>query len=354
MSGNRYLAAVLLAGVIGLLATLTLTGVVERPWGGGATTEARTIALSEGIFGPVGELPLYPAAAGGTPVISFQGRLTNPTTGLPVGDGDYSVTFRIYDAATAGNNLWTETQPTVAVSGGLFSVMLGSVTALTASVFDGTDRYLEVEVSGDPPMTPRLQFGYVSYAFLAEEASNAALLDGVDSGQLLRSDTSDSYTGGVLTLNTGTVLDLRNANTSGEPRFGVRLSAGGGEGSSALCYFEDGNYCGEGLTWEDPGDVFSLSDDTQVQGSLSVSGTVAMGYEQVVVPAGFHSGGFVETRTATCPAGKVVLGGGVSIDNLDSARVMRSYPSSASSWTGTAAGNDSAFAIYAICARMGP
>ncbi len=268
----------------------SLTAALPLPWGGGGS-EARAAVLEGGTFGPVGVLPAYPAAAGGTPVINFQGRLTNPATGLPVANGDYSVTFRIYDAATAGNNLWTETQATVAVSGGLFSVMLGSVTPLPTSLFSGAgSRFLETQVAADPPMTPRLQFGHVPYAFQADQAG---LAEGLQAA-----------TGATLTDN----------------------------GAGA----------------------FIANQSLQVQGALSVSGAIAMGYEQVVVPAAFHSGGFTETRTATCPAGKVVISGGVSIDNLVGARVVQSYPSSASSWTATASGSDSAFAPYAICARMAP
>ncbi len=71
----------------------------------------------------------------GTPptLINYQGLLTNPGTGAPVADGDYSITFRIFDAPTGPAQLWLETQ-TVAVSGGLFNVLLGSNVFLPPSL----------------------------------------------------------------------------------------------------------------------------------------------------------------------------------------------------------------------------
>jgi len=86
-----------------------------------------------------------------TLLISYQGRLTDDT-GEPV-NGTPSMTFTIYDAG--GVSKWTETHPSVSVNAGLFSVNLGSMTALPDSVFTGEYRYLGVAVDGDPEMTPR-------------------------------------------------------------------------------------------------------------------------------------------------------------------------------------------------------
>ena len=171
MNSARTLRFALLAAVAGFLLTAGLTGVLRLPPGlGGTPTEARTIALEGGTFGPVAEPPAIPSPGGGDPLVSFQGRLTNPGTGLPVANGSYSVTFRIFEVPTGGSAVWTETQGAVSVSGGLFNVLLGSVTPLDAGVFSSTNRYLEVQVSPDPAMSPRLQFGYVPYAFQAEQA----------------------------------------------------------------------------------------------------------------------------------------------------------------------------------------
>ena len=100
------------------------------------------------------------AGPGVPPVMSYQGELRD-ADGNPV-DGTYTMTFTIYDAATDGNALWSETQE-VEVRGGLFSVMLGSVNPLSKDIFDGSDRWLGVKVGSDPEMVPRLMFGTVPY-----------------------------------------------------------------------------------------------------------------------------------------------------------------------------------------------
>ena len=102
-------------------------------------------------------------------VINYQGTLLNPDTGFPVGDGEYTFVFSIYEAATDGVPLWQEIQ-TVSVSGGLFSVLLGSVNPLTDDLFSDSERYLGVKVGDNEEMSPRQQLTSVPYAFQAENA----------------------------------------------------------------------------------------------------------------------------------------------------------------------------------------
>lgn len=92
--------------------------------------------------------------------ISIQGTLKN-ANGTSVDDGSYSVTFKLYDDETAGNVLWTEVA-TVEVAGGIYSHNLGSVTALSPSIFAST-LYLGVKV-GSYELTPRTELTYAPYA----------------------------------------------------------------------------------------------------------------------------------------------------------------------------------------------
>jgi hypothetical protein len=67
------------------------------------------------------------------------------------------------------------------------------------------------------------------------------------------------------------------------------------------------------------------------------------------------------TATATCPAGKVLLGGGAQVTttsaNADRAVLVSSYPSSATVWTAVAVVNQGALGVgrtmtvqaYALC-----
>jgi len=104
--------------------------------------------------------------------INYQARLTNPSTGNAVADGDYTIVFSLYSTATGGTALWTETK-TVTVTGGLFSVILGESTPLSTSLLTGTT-YLGIKVGDDDEMTPRRQIVSVAYALVAQEANSLA------------------------------------------------------------------------------------------------------------------------------------------------------------------------------------
>ncbi|PWB68990.1 hypothetical protein C3F09_10745 [candidate division GN15 bacterium] len=86
-------------------------------------------------------------------ILNYQGRLTD-ASGVPVADGTRTLTFRIYHTLTGGSAVWSETA-SVQVSSGLFTANLGSVTPLDiGSLIDGA-LYLEVQVGGDTPLSPR-------------------------------------------------------------------------------------------------------------------------------------------------------------------------------------------------------
>lgn len=123
---------------------------------GGIIILAGVLGLVALLAGGVGAFPPErPMAQGGAPtLISYQGRLTDPSTGDPKPDGNYSMTFRLFSTQSGGSSIWSETQM-VSVSGGLFNVLLGSVNPLSASDFSGPDRWLEVQVEADPAMIPR-------------------------------------------------------------------------------------------------------------------------------------------------------------------------------------------------------
>jgi hypothetical protein len=87
-------------------------------------------------------------------IISFQGRLVDQTTGNPVNDGSYDLTFTLYDATSTA--LWTETQTGVTIAEGLYNVILGSVTHFGALPFN-QQLSLGIQVGSDPEMLPRYQ-----------------------------------------------------------------------------------------------------------------------------------------------------------------------------------------------------
>ncbi len=102
------------------------------------------------------------------PLISYQGRLVDPATGLPKPDGSYGMSFRLYNVDAGGGPLYTELRPNVNVVRSIFSVLLGEVAPLDSTIFNGQALFLGVTVGGDAEMTPRLRLAHAPYAIYAE------------------------------------------------------------------------------------------------------------------------------------------------------------------------------------------
>jgi hypothetical protein len=100
--------------------------------------------------------------------INYQGRLTDPVSGLPL-TGAHDLEFRLYDTASGGTPLWAETKNVSTDSVGVFSVILGSQTPI-ALIFDGP-AWLEVVVDGEP-LAPRREIVSVPYAFHAVDCDS--------------------------------------------------------------------------------------------------------------------------------------------------------------------------------------
>ncbi len=111
--------------------------------------------------------------------LSYQGVL-HDGAGSIVADGDYDITFKIYDVASGGAALWTEVQ-SVSVQGGIFSVTLGSSTAIDIG-FD-EPYWLGVTLESAPEFTPRRELTATAYSIKAKSVEaqgvvEAAIQDG--------------------------------------------------------------------------------------------------------------------------------------------------------------------------------
>lgn len=100
-----------------------------------------------------------------TPVFAqpftYQGYLKQ--SGAPV-NGAQTLTFRLYPVATGGTALRTVGPVSVSVQNGLFTVELDF-----GNVWDGSDRYLEVQV-GATVLSPRVKITRTPYAIRASYA----------------------------------------------------------------------------------------------------------------------------------------------------------------------------------------
>jgi hypothetical protein len=110
--------------------------------------------------------------------VTYSGRLTDGTAWSQ--SATLALTFTLYDAATDGNALWTQTFPEVAVADGYFSVVLGEGTdpansdapRVITDVFaarDGT--WIGVSLDGGLNELTRQPIGSVPYAAQARRAT---------------------------------------------------------------------------------------------------------------------------------------------------------------------------------------
>jgi hypothetical protein len=131
--------------------------------------------------------------------ISYQGLLTS--SGTPVPDGSYNLTFKLYTDSSGGTPLWTETHTGVPVSNGTFSVILGQTTSLDGISF-AQQLYLAVEEGSNPEFSPRTTLTSAPYALqslsMLGPGSIATGLDAVAGGRNNRATGDYAVVGGGL------------------------------------------------------------------------------------------------------------------------------------------------------------
>jgi len=111
-------------------------------------------------------------------------------SGVVVADGTYSITFKLYDAATGGTALWTETQ-SVATSSGVFNAILGSATSLNLP-FD-TQYWLGISVEGGAELSPRVQLTASPYSFTAQSVADGVVTSAqIADGAVAAGDLADN------------------------------------------------------------------------------------------------------------------------------------------------------------------
>ncbi|MBN8598546.1 MAG: hypothetical protein J0L78_12820 [Planctomycetes bacterium] len=229
-------------------------------------------------------------ASGAVPVglVSYQGRLSD---GGGNANGSYNMTFRLFDAASAGNEIMVEVKSganAVAVSGGVFSTILGTggavsdgsgpgtYTSYTTAFKDFASVWVQVEVNG-VIQTPRHRLTSTPFAINANRANNldnvsiedaslwtiggpAATLtiDGLNMNLNLGTSTADTV------FAAGDVNIARQLNVVDDVTIGNRIFVRYGaaaDGDGIIYFHEGGSDSGENFRWDDSAGRFSLSDD---------------------------------------------------------------------------------------------
>jgi len=96
--------------------------------------------------------------------INYQGVLKD-ASGVVVPNGDYSLTFKLYDLPSGGSALWNETK-TINVVGGIINTQLGSVTPITSATIVGA-AWLGITVGTGSELIPRITLTSVPYSIMS-------------------------------------------------------------------------------------------------------------------------------------------------------------------------------------------
>jgi hypothetical protein len=247
---------------------------------------------------------LAPTTAAAGPTVTVQGRLGN-LAGQGV-DGQYGMTFRLFDAAVEGKNLWQEVLPAVTVQGGVFSAVLGATVTLSAEAVDHPAVWVEVAVGAEPPLT-RQRLDAAPLAFVADRARDVActacvspeettFMSGCMDGQILRKQAGvwgcadlviPTYTGANFALSD-------QACSAGQVVRGVKP-----DGTPICVLDKDTTYSGANFAASGQGCAVG-----QVVNGIGLDGTVTCSPDKDTT----YSGANFALSSKTCGSGQVQKG----------------------------------------------
>lgn len=229
----------------GTVTVLLLLLVTSLAWG----TDNGTPSSPTGV-------PMGPSVPN---LINFQGRLTD-ASGNPVADGSHTVNFTLWTLPSGGANVWTE-NTSQTTSSGLFTHNLGSVTALSTTVFETYDSlYLQIQADAQI-ILPRIRLTSTPYTRVSQ-----SLETGLGTGVSIR--TYNTTPGGNIDLfdELGNYMAGFEADGNGEGGFLYVY-----RNPSSLGFMVDGNSGGGGSPVVAITGTNSTFFDMSVSGDASVS-----------------------------------------------------------------------------------
>ncbi len=144
----------------------------------------RTSARNLGLVAVLSLLLFGSQALAAPPTTMMVAGSLTATGGGAAADGDYVVTFALYNAASGGKAVWKETNGKLTVKSGQFTFALGKSKPINAALLGQlTTAWLGVQIGWDPEL-PRKPLHSVAYAFRAGAADALDCSGCVKAGQL--------------------------------------------------------------------------------------------------------------------------------------------------------------------------
>lgn len=158
--------------------------------------------------------------------VNVQGVLRDGVGGLE--SGAFQFTINIYSAAAGGTSLWTETQSSVPVESGFFTLTLSESDA-HVSIADVVENhasplYVGVTLQGDSAELPRIPLNSVPYAFVADHATTVDNFGGIDSTHIGNLFGSNGTANKCSATTFATGIDSNGNVTCGTPAGAVYTS----------------------------------------------------------------------------------------------------------------------------------
>lgn len=200
------------------------------------------------------------------PTLNIQGILKK-SDGVAVEDGVYKLTFQLYNVETGGVSLWTEIQPTVAISSGIYSTTLGTINPLALSFNELY--YLGVTVgSSTVELAPRNLLTSAPYALSLIGQSNKFPSSGV-----VKADS--------LALKGGILAKGGAPGPFGVNKSGYAFSGNNGDNDSGLFSTADGKVA----MYANNAEVLAVT-PTNVQTNINLGVTGNVSTNNLALPSG--------------------------------------------------------------------
>ena len=205
--------------------------------------------------------------------INYQGVLKDASGGI-VPDGNYNITFKLYDAESGGSVLWSETK-IIAIADGILNTKLGSDTPIPTSTFSDAV-WLGITIDTGSELIPRTALTSVPYSLMSSTVPDASITaEKIADNEVVKSlnginDDVNLVAGSNVTI-TPSGSDITISATGGGGTIGGSGTAG------YLPLFTNSTTIGNSSVSEESGRIGLDDNDPNYKLSLNTSGTAGLG-----------------------------------------------------------------------------